>query len=93
MNLLNPKPPLFFLAFLPQFIDPARGSAVTQTLMFGLVFAGLAVITDSSYALLAGAARRWLAGGRRFPWAQSYLTGGIYIGLGVATALSGSGKK
>jgi threonine/homoserine/homoserine lactone efflux protein len=93
VNLLNPKPPLFFLAFLPQFIDVSRGPAVSQTLLLGLLFVGMAVITDSSYALLAGTAGRWLTDRGRFLRAQHYVSGSVYIGLGVATALSGSGKK
>ncbi len=93
VNLLNPKPPLFFLAFLPQFVDVSRGPAVGQTLILGLLFVGMAVITDSSYALLAGTAGRWLTDRGRFLRAQHYVTGGVYIGLGLATALSGSGKK
>ena len=93
VNLLNPKPALFFLAFLPQFIDLSRGSAAAQTLMLGLVFVALAVVTDSLYALLAGTLGNWLLGRGRFLRAQGYVTGGVYIGLGLVAALSGSGKK
>ncbi len=93
VNLLNPKPALFFLAFLPQFIDVSRGSPVAQTLALGVVFILLAVTTDSLYALLAGSVRHWITGHKAYLRAQRYVTGGIYIGLGVAAALSGSGKK
>jgi threonine/homoserine/homoserine lactone efflux protein len=93
VNLLNPKPALFFLAFLPQFIDAGRGSAVAQTLALGLVFILLAIVTDSLYALLAGSARQWLAGSRSFLRAERYVAGTVYIGLGVAAALSGGAKK
>jgi threonine/homoserine/homoserine lactone efflux protein len=93
VNLLNPKPPLFFLAFLPQFVDVSRGSVLGQTLILGLVFVLLAITTDSLYALLSGTFGRWLTGHRHFLRMQQYLTGSVYIGLGVATALTGSGKK
>src|SRR5512145_739647 len=47
INLLNPKTALFFFAFLPQFVDPARGDVTTQTLLLGALFVGMACITDS----------------------------------------------
>src|ERR1044071_4984621 len=53
INLLNPKTALFYFAFLPQFVDPARGNVTTQTLMLGAIFVGMAFVTDSLYALLA----------------------------------------
>ena len=53
INLLNPKTALFFFAFLPQFVSPERGNVMTQTLLLGVLFVGMAIITDSLYALLA----------------------------------------
>lgn len=91
--VLNPKPALFYLAFLPQFVDPARGSVALQTLVLGLIYAGMAWITDSCYALLAGTAGNWL---KTSPWYlrfQRYVAGTIYIGLGLVAAFSGGGKK
>ena len=46
---------MFFLAFLPQFIDPSAGSIAGQTLVLGLCFVALATLSDGGYALLAGA--------------------------------------
>ncbi|CAN5643964.1 LysE family translocator [soil metagenome] len=95
VNVLNPKTALFFLAFLPQFIDPSQGAAWMQVLALGLTFVFLAMCTDSLYALLSGTAGGWLkrrhesAGFRR---SQRYLSGGIYLALGAFTAVSGSGK-
>jgi len=53
INLLNPKTALFFFAFLPQFVDPAKGNVTAQTLLLGSIFVGMAIITDSLYALAA----------------------------------------
>ncbi len=95
VNVLNPKTALFFLAFLPQFIDPSQSAAWVQVLALGLTFVFLAMCTDSLYALISGTAGGWLkrryesAGFRR---GQRYLTGGIYLALGAFTAVSGSGK-
>ncbi|MEO8606964.1 MAG: LysE family translocator [Chloroflexota bacterium] len=93
VNVLNPKTALFFLAFLPQFVDPARGSVPVQMLMLGLIFVLLASTTDGMYALLAGTFGGWLKSSTHFLKVQRYVTGTVYIGLGVVTALAGSNKK
>jgi threonine/homoserine/homoserine lactone efflux protein len=84
VNLLNPKTALFFLAFLPQFVDRARGGVWSQVLVLGLVFVGLGLVSDSLYALGAGALGRLLRRRRR---ALQYGSGIVYIGLGTAAAL------
>lgn len=87
---LNPKTALFFLAFLPQFVEPARGAVAVQFLVLGCIFVLMAVVTDSLYALLAGTAGQWLKGGRgaRTLRAERYVVGSVYIGLGVSAALA-----
>ncbi len=88
VNVLNPKAAVFFMAFLPQFADPSRGAVPTQILLLGLVYCGMALITDAGYALLASQLRRWFGhrfGGSRLP---RYASGTCYIGLGVGTALA-----
>lgn len=90
VNLLNPKTSLFFLAFLPQFIDPAQGNAIAQILFLGLLFVTMATISDGLYAMLGGTLGQWLRGNRPFLKTQRYFAGSVYIGLGVSTALSGS---
>jgi threonine/homoserine/homoserine lactone efflux protein len=93
VQVLNPKVALFFLAFLPQFVDPSRGDAWTQILVLGATLAALGILTDGLYALLGGTAsvalRRRSA---RFRCAQRYFSGGVYLALGAASAASGSGK-
>ncbi len=60
----NPKALFFFGAFIPQFVDPASGNAFWQTIMLGLVFIGIATISDGAYALLAGKAGSLLSTAR-----------------------------
>jgi threonine/homoserine/homoserine lactone efflux protein len=90
VQLLNPKIAVFFLAFLPQFVDPDRGSVVAQSLLLGTLFTVLAILSDGAYVLLAGAVGRRLRRGRGAR-RLARLSGGVYIGLGVTAALSGSG--
>jgi threonine/homoserine/homoserine lactone efflux protein len=92
INLLNPKTALFFFAFLPQFVDPGGGNATTQTLLLGVLFVGMAVITDSLYALVASSLAERLRGNRHFQKGQRYFAGMVYVGLGITTALTGSKK-
>jgi threonine/homoserine/homoserine lactone efflux protein len=89
VNVLNPKTALFFFTFLPQFVDPDRPVA-PQLLVLGLLFIGLAIVSDGAWALVAGTAGGWLRRSRRFLAAQRYVSGGIFVGLGLATAFSGS---
>jgi len=89
VNLLNPKLALFFLAFLPQFVAPAGWPVWHQILILGLIFGGMAICTDSAYALLAGTVGGWLKQSWAVQRGQKYVTGGIYVALGVVTAVSG----
>jgi threonine/homoserine/homoserine lactone efflux protein len=92
INLLNPKTAVFFFAFLPQFIDPDRGSVIGQNLLLGAIFVGLALITDSLYALAASSLAGKLAGNKGFQKGGRYFAGLVYVGLGITTALTGSKK-
>jgi threonine/homoserine/homoserine lactone efflux protein len=93
INVLNPKTALFFLAFLPQFVDASRGRIAAQVLGLGFLFVMLGLVTDGLYAIGAGSAASWL---RRYPeilTRQRWVSGSMYIGLGVAAALSSGHRK
>ena len=88
VSLLNPKIAIFFLAYLPQFADPSRGSLAAQTLLLGLIYVGLALVTDSLYSVLGARAGGLVTRvASRSQWPR-YGTGLVYIGLGVGTALA-----
>ena len=89
---LNPKTVLFFVAFLPQFVDPSQGRIAWQMFVLGCVFVMLAVLSDSMYALLAGTVGRWIKGSRSAACTELYLVGSVYIGLGVTAALADAGR-
>ena len=93
VNLLNPKTALFFVAFLPQFVDPSRGGAASQIVFLGLLFALMGLISDGLYALAAGAAGRWVRRNSGVSRWERYITGGVFIGLGVSAAIAGGGRK
>ncbi len=93
VSILNPKTALFFFAFLPQFVDPARGSVTAQILLLGGIFVMMAFMSDSFYALLAGTLGQWLKGNLRFLRWQRYFMGSAYIALGLSAALAGSSKS
>lgn len=89
VSVLNPKIAVFFLAFLPQFVDASRGPVPRQVLLLGLLYVALALVTDSAYALLAGSLRRWIGGRAMQGPLPRYASGVLYLGLGVSTALTG----
>ena len=93
VNVLNPKTALFFFAFLPQFIDPARGHVATQILSLGILFAAMGTTSDSLWALFSGRVAGWLRGNQRWMRNERYVSGGILISLGIVTAFAGSSAK
>jgi len=88
MNVTNPKVAIFFLAFLPQFADPARGSLSIQIFMLGAVFMISALIVFSTVAWGAGFLGDLL---RRSQWAQkllNWLAGAVFAGLAARLLLT-----
>jgi threonine/homoserine/homoserine lactone efflux protein len=92
VNLLNPKTALFFLAFLPQFVDPSRGAVPFQIAFLGLLFTLMGLTSDGLYALVAGTAGVWVKRQNRYLDWERYVTGSVFIGLGVTAALAGGRK-
>jgi threonine/homoserine/homoserine lactone efflux protein len=80
-NLLNPKVIVFFLAFLPQFVDRGRGEVAAQILLLGVVFTLVGLTTDLAYGVLAGTVRRAFVSSARLSRRLERLAGVIYLGL------------
>jgi threonine/homoserine/homoserine lactone efflux protein len=93
VNVLNPKTALFFFAFLPQFVDPSRGNVPAQILFLGILFSFMGVTSDSLWALFAGTVGHFLRRNARWMRTQRYVSGGMLISLGLATAFAGSNRK
>lgn len=87
-NLLNPKVALFFLAFLPQFTSPAHGSVPLQIVVLGCLFNLSGTLVNIAVAFVAASARNWFASGARSEKVFRWLTGSVFIGLGIRLALA-----
>lgn len=90
VGVTNPKTIAFFVAVLPQFVDPAAGAVWAQLLLLGTTFQLIALVCDSVWALVAGTARLWFAKSPRRISIFSGAGGVMMIGLGGTLALSGS---
>jgi threonine/homoserine/homoserine lactone efflux protein len=87
VSVFNPKLALFFLAFLPQFVVPGRAPIPQQVLVLGLIYIAMALITDGAYALLAASMGARFSSGLWRGSMLRYVSGSVYLGLGLATAL------
>ena len=87
-NVLNPKVALFFLAFLPQFINTGTGNTQWQILFLGAWFDVSGTLVNILVAVLFGKLGNWLNRSPRFMQVQEKLTGLILVGLGIKVALS-----
>jgi threonine/homoserine/homoserine lactone efflux protein len=93
VNVLNPKTALFFLAFLPQFVDPSAGPVAPQMLVLGTMLVCIGVLSDGSYALLAAGAGNKLRSAVATRRKLERVSGGVFVGLGVAAALAGEPRQ
>ena len=90
VGVTNPKTIAFFVAVLPQFVDPTAGAVWAQLLLLGVTFQLIALACDSVWALAAGTARLWFAKSPRRISTLSGAGGVMMIGLGGTLALTGS---
>ena len=92
VNTFNPKVAIFFLAFVPQFIDAGRGMVAWQVLVLGTWFVVLGIVTDALYGVTAGELGSWLRGKQGVQQAIQQVSGCVYIMLGVLAALASTDR-
>jgi threonine/homoserine/homoserine lactone efflux protein len=90
VGVTNPKSIIFFVAILPQFIDPGAGALPVQLAELGLTFVVLALLMDSVWVVTAGAARQWFARSPKRLSQLGVVGGVVMIGLGGALAVTGA---
>jgi len=87
-QLVNPKVAVFFIAFLPQFLNPSAPIAL-QVLVLGVVYVAVALVVDTSYVLAASAVAGRFMGSRIAQRRSGRIAAGTYVVLGVAAAATG----
>jgi threonine/homoserine/homoserine lactone efflux protein len=85
-NLLNPKVAMFYLALFPQFVDPARGSVLAQSVLLGVVQMAISFSVNLSIALSAAGIASWFARNPLWLAAQRYVMGGVLAALALRLA-------
>jgi len=88
VGALNPKTALFFLAFLPQFVHPERGSVALQALLLGCLFCLIAWVSDSTYAFVVGTLAERLRRSTAIGRARRWVAGTVMVALGAEAAAS-----
>jgi threonine/homoserine/homoserine lactone efflux protein len=86
MNVTNPKVSIFFMAFLPQFADPARGPLTLQMLLLGGVFIVSTILVFGGIALMAGSIGQWLTRSPKTQVVMNRVAGLVFVGLAVKLA-------
>ncbi|GAA1264026.1 LysE family translocator [Sphaerisporangium rubeum] len=93
VNVLNPKTAIFFLAFLPQFTDPATGPVALQVILLGVIWIVLGMASDGTYALISATLATRLRSSRKAARRLDVTSGLVYLGLGATAALTGDSAK
>ena len=88
MNVTNPKVSIFFLAFLPQFADPARGSVTIQILLLGGLFMVATLLVFGTIAILAGSLSKWFLQSDRVQTVMNRMAGVVFLGIALKLATS-----
>lgn len=86
MNITNPKVSIFFLAFMPQFADPARGAVSGQLLILGGVFILSTLLVMGGIALLAGTLGQWMGRSQKAQRVMNRVAGVVFLGLALKLA-------
>ena len=89
VNALNPKTGLFFLSIFPQFVDANAANAKSQSLVLGAVFVVMAAMFNCSLSFMASSLRDLLLRGKSLYIIRRYVSGGLFIGLGLLAVLAG----
>ena len=87
-EILNPKTALFYLSFLPQFVDPFQGHPGLQMFILGCILLLTALSMDLFIAVTGGAMSEWFTRNPVFKKGQQWLAGTVLIGLGIRLAIS-----
>jgi threonine/homoserine/homoserine lactone efflux protein len=93
LNILNPKTAVFFLAFVPQFVNIDAGNATVQLLVLSSLFIGFGLITDGAYAIAGGWIGSRMSASPTLARRKDLAAGSAYISLGLVTAIAGTGSR